>query len=70
MPARHLLGQNSEALARHTLLELGWKEHVKGIWRMEELIFRGLFFEHNAACPVVANAKTEAWTKGPFMDGH
>ena len=33
------------------------------------LIFRGLFFEHNAACPVVAIAKTENWAKRPFMDG-
>jgi len=37
-----------------------------GIW----LIFRGLFFEHNAACPVVAIAKTEDWAKRLFMDGH
>ena len=29
-----------------------------------------VFFEHNAACPVVAIAKTEDWAKRPFMDGH
>ena len=28
------------------------------------------FFEHKAACPVVAIAKTEDWVKRPFMDGH
>ena len=27
------------------------------------VIFRGLFFEHNTACPVVAIAKTEDWAK-------
>ena len=34
------------------------------------VIFRGLFFEHNAACQVVAITKTEDLAKRPFMDGH
>jgi len=40
--------------------------HAKKITTGICLIFRGLFFEHNAeTCPPPAD-----WAKRPFMDGH
>jgi hypothetical protein len=33
-------------------------------------VFRGLKFEHDAACPAIALATAEDWAKWPFMDRH
>jgi hypothetical protein len=57
----------------YSMLDAGYSKEslssilAKLLWRSRPNLF---FFEHNAACPVVAIAKTEDWAKRPFMDGH